>query len=183
MIDYMNYLWYGIISVLGFLFILIIILIIELLKKREIAPEIMEQYVPIKCQNCGQILEADWNRCPFCMDIIEKPKIYAKQTAVPHDLPIGYLIVKTGIDRGKIYRIDNNVITIGSGNQNDIIIDDAKISPQHLKIWSSNRKFYIQDLQSQLGTRVNNRVIDKIELYDNDLIEVANNLFLFKVLD
>lgn len=181
--DYTNYLWYGIIVVSIFLFIFILALIITLLRNRNVIIQGTEQYLPQHCNTCGQILEQDWKRCPFCMDIIDKSKGYSQGTTISGNFPIGYLMVKTGSDRGKIYKIENNSITIGSGNQNDIIINDNRVSIQHLKIWFTDRKFYVQDLKSQQGTKVNNRLIDQIELYDNDVIEAVNNVFIFKVLD
>ncbi len=181
--DYTNYLWYGIIGVSAFLIILILTLIITLLKNRNNITERTDQYIASRCPTCGQILEHEWNRCPFCMDIIDRSRTYPDHQVVPGDIPIGYLMNKAGPERGRICKIENRPIIIGSGKENDIIINDSRISPQHLKIWPADRKFYIQDLKSGQGTRVNNRMIDQTELYDNDLIEVVNNFFIFKVLD
>lgn len=178
----MNYLLYGIVSIATFLFVLIIILVISLLKKNDTQTG-KEEYAPRRCPTCGQILEGDWNRCPFCMDNLGDMKTYHTEKTIPNIMPIGYLLVKTGADRGKIYRIEENQIRIGSGNQNDIIINDENISPQHSKIHFSDNSFFINDLHSQQGTKVNNRSIDKQQLYDNDVIELANNFFVFKILD
>ncbi len=178
----MNYLVYGIISVASFFFILIIFLIVSLLKNRNINTY-KEQYVPPRCPTCGQILEPDWNRCPFCMDSLQPAKIYHTDRTTLDAVSIGYLIVKTGANRGQIYKIEKNQIQIGNGNQNDIIISDNNVSPQHAKIWLADKKFFINDLHSKNGTKVNNRIIDQGELYDNDLIDIADNFFTFKILD
>ena len=178
----MDYLLLGIISVATLLFLLIALLLILLLKNKNILkPE--EQSSQRRCPTCGQILEGDWMRCPFCTDSTEQAKIYNTDKTIPDILPIGYLIVKTGADRGKIYRIDKAQINIGSGNQNDIIIEDNNVSSQHAKILYTDKKFIINDLHSQEGTKVNNRLIEQIDLYDNDVIEISNNFFIFKILD
>ncbi len=177
----MDYLLLGIISVATLLFLLIALLLILLLKNKNILkPE--GQSSQQRCTTCGQILEEDWMRCPFCTDSTEQAKTYHIDKTI-HILPIGYLIVKTGADRGKIYRIDKDQINIGKGNQNDIIIEDNNVSPQHAKILYTDKKFIINNLHSQEGTKVNNKLIEQIELYDNDVIEIANNFFVFKILD
>jgi len=178
-----DYLLYSIIGVAAFLFILVVILIVALFRNKNIILQRAEQYVPRRCPTCGQILEPGWNRCPSCTEVVGPSKIHPAERSTPGILPIGYLLVKAGADRGRIYKIVNNSITVGSGNQNDIIINDSRISPQHLRIWSADKKFYIQDLQSEHGTKVNNRIIGQAELYDNDLIEIADNAFVFKTLD
>lgn len=183
---YTDYLIYGIAGISIFLFVLIIVLIIALLRNRSVLAQDVEQYMPERCATCGQILEPGWNRCPFCMEEIRAARAYPNYPKGPDVrgiLPVGFFIAKTGPDRGKSYKIDNHPLFIGSGNQNDIIINDNKVSPRHSKIWLANNIFIIQDLHSQEGTRVNSKIIDQTELYDNDLIEIANNFFVFKILD
>ena len=180
---YTNYLLYGITGISIFLFILILVLIIALAKNKNASLQGSAQYISERCPTCGQILEPDWNRCPFCMDIVGPSRTYQRKPA-RHDVrSIGLLINKTGSDRGKVHKIDNNIITIGRGNQNDVIINDNLVSPRHSKIWFANDKFFIQDLQSQEGTKVNDKFINQMELYNDDLIEIADNFFAFKVLD
>ncbi|MBU1077795.1 MAG: FHA domain-containing protein [Spirochaetes bacterium] len=179
----MNYLLYGIIGVASFLFLLITVLVITLLKNNKTVYSDDHTAPPRQCPTCGQILEGDWNRCPFCMGSLDNAKKQRSDKMIPHIPHIGYLIVKTGTDRGKVYCIDKNRVAIGSSNQNDIIINDDNISLQHAKIWFDNNKFYIHDLNSKTGTKVNNRFVERRELYDNDLIDLANNFFVFKILD
>ncbi len=181
--DYINYLWYGIIIISGFLFILIVVLLATVFKNKSIFSQDMARYTSGKCPTCGQILEQDWNRCPFCMDNLERQGIPTARGDVSGSFPIGHLIIKAGPDRGRIYKLDNRPITMGSSNQNDIIINDSSVSSRHLKIWFTDKTFFIQDLKSDQGTRVNNRVIDQVELYDNDLIEAGNYCFIFRVLE
>ncbi len=174
----MNILLYGIIITASILFILVILLIISIVQSKTIRQPVAER----RCPTCGQILEPEWNRCPFCAEPVEA-KTYPSTETIPELPPIGYLIVKSGADRGKIYKIEKSKITIGSGNYNDIIIKDNTVSPQHAKIWMADKKFFITDIHSQAGTKVNNRVVEQTEIYDNDVITIGNNVFVFKVLE
>jgi len=80
----MNYLLYGIIATASILFILIILLIITLFKtKRAVSFESTER----RCPTCGQVLEPEWNRCPFCAT--EIPKTYPTTETIPNLPPIG----------------------------------------------------------------------------------------------
>jgi len=154
-----------------------------LAKNREVLASGTDQYMPIKCPTCGQILEPEWNRCPFCSEPLHSGQSTSREPVADNFNPIGYLMIKTGPDRGKSFRIDNNVLYIGSGNQNDIVINDNKVAQRHSKIWGANNKFFIQDLQSDQGTKVNNNFIEQVELYDNDLIEITGHFFIFKILN
>ncbi len=174
----MNILLYGIIITAALLFVLIILLIISLVQlKAGKQPRLAK-----RCPTCGQILEPEWNRCPFCTES-EEPRTFPTTATIPELPPIGYLIVKSGADRGKVYKIEKESINIGSGNYNDIIINDNSVSPQHAKIWTSNKRFFIADLHSQAGTKVNNKIIEQSEIYDNDVITIGENIFVFKVLE
>lgn len=62
----------------------------------------------------------------------------------------------------KNYTINNNqVITIGSSDNNTIIYKNPLTSPQHTKLEYKNNTWLIEDLNSQNGTFVNNLVIPK----------------------
>jgi pSer/pThr/pTyr-binding forkhead associated (FHA) protein len=183
MLSNMNYLWYGIISVSLFLILLIVILIIALFKNRNSYNSEQEQYAANRCSTCGQILDSEWSNCPFCTDELKQKENNIPPSGNTNNQPIGYLMVKSGANRGQVYKIDNSNVDIGNNNRNDIIINDARVSSQHVKIWLQDKKFFVQDLNSQAGTRVNNRVIDRMELKDNDQIDIVSNLFIFKVLE
>ena len=74
----------------------------------------------------------------------------------------------------KNYTINNNqVITIGSSNDNAIIYKNPLTSPHHAKLEYKNNTWLIEDLNSQNGTFVNNLVIPKekiIVLNHGDII-------------
>ncbi|MBE6047976.1 MAG: type VII secretion protein EssC, partial [Clostridium sp.] len=72
-------------------------------------------------------------------------------------------------------------IKIGSGKNNNIIIDSKVIKKNHAEILSKNYKYFLKDLDSEYGTFLNGRQInEKVELKDNDFIILGGYKFLFK---
>lgn len=71
-------------------------------------------------------------------------------------------------------------ITLGRGNDNQIILKDPYISKKHLKIVEDEGKFYLEDLNSSDGTYVNGeRIMDVVELKNGDRIRVGQVEFLY----
>lgn len=73
----------------------------------------------------------------------------------------------------------NNKITIGRGNQNDIILRDPYVSKKHLKIVEDEGKYFLEDLKSANGTYLNNqKVLDVTMLKNGDRIKLGQIEFL-----
>lgn len=69
------------------------------------------------------------------------------------------------------------VITIGrSTDNNNIVIDDIKVSRSHLQIINDdNGDYYVIDLDSTNGTFVNgNRITGKVQLHKGDIVVIGN---------
>ena len=74
----------------------------------------------------------------------------------------------------------NNKITIGRGNQNDIVLRDPYVSKKHLKIVEDEGKYFLEDLKSANGTYLNNqKVLDVTMLKNGDRIKLGQIEFLF----
>jgi len=78
----------------------------------------------------------------------------------------GYLQVVSGMDNGKKYNLDREVVRIGAiaqdgGTSNDIVVRDIEhmISRFHCEIHSQEGKFYVIDCNSANGTRVDKQRI------------------------
>ena len=167
---------YLIIGLSIILFFLLIILGIVIIKTSKISRDKNLR----RCPTCGQILEPEWNRCPFCAED-KKENLIDKR--IPDLEPIGYILVKSGNERGNIYKISKNRIKIGSGDFNDIVIKDKNVLPEHCEIELRDKKFYIKDLNSEGKTKVNGKIISESELKENDEIMISNYVFTLKVLE
>ena len=66
-----------------------------------------------------------------------------------------------------------NGIEVGRGDDCAIIIKDAKSSRKHSRFLVEDGKFYIEDLGSSNGTKVDGVVITKREISDSNLIEIG----------
>ncbi len=70
--------------------------------------------------------------------------------------------------------------TIGSENNNDVVIADKLISMMHASIERTANRYFIRDLQSAFGTYVNgNRITDIVELRNGDKVQVGEHAIVF----
>ena len=84
------------------------------------------------------------------------------------------LVFLTGPLKDHRYEVDHR-ITIGRDASNDIVLPDPAVSLVHSEIYTERGHFFVKDLGSTNGTRVNNeRVIGSI-LRDGDCLLLAKN--------
>jgi pSer/pThr/pTyr-binding forkhead associated (FHA) protein len=69
--------------------------------------------------------------------------------------------------------LDQDVITIGRKEGNNIIIDNQAVSGRHAQITKEGDSIFIEDASSLNGTYVNGQKIFKSELYNGDVILVG----------
>ena len=99
-----------------------------------------------------------------------------KQTNEDNDkLPTNiYLIIAN-----QIFPIGKQTTHLGRLLENDIVIQDPKISRHHASIRFENGNFIIFDNDSTGGTYVNNQQISKCVLSSGDLISLADVEMMF----
>jgi hypothetical protein len=86
------------------------------------------------------------------------------------------LVVKEGPLAGREWRIDREMITLGRGEDCDIVIPDRQVSRYHLRVRRDAAGFVLQDLGSKNGTFVNGKQVQEgvsVRLQDEDEIHVA----------
>ena len=92
-----------------------------------------------------------------------------------------YLEIIKGRNEGKIYYIDQDVVFIGRHEDCDVEVDDLELSRRHFKLYSEDRRWFVQDLGSTNGTYVNKLKIDKYLVNPGDKIKAGQTLFRFNV--
>lgn len=69
------------------------------------------------------------------------------------------------------------VVTIGRDTDNDIVVNDSKVSRHHLQIISDSNRFRIVDFNTTNGTFVNDRKISgETSLFPNDIVRIGNTV-------
>lgn len=90
--------------------------------------------------------------------------------------PEPYLVIVSGIDLGKHFKLHRPQHTFGRDQNTHICISDPKISRQHglLSICPDSRSIFLEDLNSSNGTFVNGQRIEKHEIELRDRIRVGD---------
>jgi pSer/pThr/pTyr-binding forkhead associated (FHA) protein len=70
-------------------------------------------------------------------------------------------------------------ITVGRGEECEIVLDNRNISRQHIRIYKEADRYFVQDLDSKNGTWVNNQPLKgRRELQNGDEIRLAATTYV-----
>jgi hypothetical protein len=90
-------------------------------------------------------------------------------------LPDAFLVVA-----GKrIFKLDSETVAVGRRLDNDLVIDNPRVSRRHAIIQADQGQFVIKDLQSTAGTLVNGRRIRAVVLKPGDVIRLAETELVY----
>lgn len=70
--------------------------------------------------------------------------------------------------------------TVGRSSKNDLTLPDEEISRQHFAITSEGGIFYLTDLNSSVGTKLNSQIVKNSPLADGNEISIADWKIVFK---
>ena len=65
------------------------------------------------------------------------------------------------------------VISIGRSLENDLVIEDSRVSRQHAQLRRRYERYVLYDLGSRGGTRINGYSIEECVLHSGDVISLA----------
>jgi hypothetical protein len=103
-------------------------------------------------------------------------EIESQPNAEVDSIPMNAFLMQAG---RKIIPLDLPVINIGRRLDNQIVIDDHRVSRTHAQIRGSKGRFTLFDLNSKGGTYVNNQRINSSFLNPGDMISLAGVKFIF----
>ena len=93
-----------------------------------------------------------------------------------------WLVIEEGHQSGGIFRLRQEVLTLGRGPANPIQIVDPSVSRQHAQLRKIEGSYWITDLSSHNGTYVNNRRIHKqTPLNNGDILSIGDVTLLYLV--
>ena len=88
--------------------------------------------------------------------------------------------MQTGAMEGRAFRFHQNITTIGRLAENDFVIIGPTVSRRHAQLVFYDGRWYIEDLQSGNGTRVNGqRIHSRAQLKDGDIINFGDERAIF----
>src|SRR5262249_42618282 len=112
-----------------------------------------------------------------------EPPVERPTKAAPVSVPPAgkaWLFIRRGEGAGQNLELEGDQIFLGlilgrdAGSQ--IVINDPEASRHHARIDKVNDTYFITDLDSRLGTRVNEEVIGpRVELRNNDCIQIGDS--------
>jgi pSer/pThr/pTyr-binding forkhead associated (FHA) protein len=76
--------------------------------------------------------------------------------------------------------LESTQLTIGRGLNNDIILEDTRVSRHHAQLRYRSRRFWIADLGSTNGTFVNGEPVEEQAIRDGDVISLGGLELTFK---
>jgi hypothetical protein len=77
------------------------------------------------------------------------------------------------------YEIKGAVTSVGTSADNDIVLTDKAVSRHHAKIRIEGQKYFVYDLASTNGTKVNDRKITKKWIREGDSVELGHTTMTF----
>ena len=90
-----------------------------------------------------------------------------------------WLVMRRGPMQNQLFRLERPVINIGRDLANDIAIRDSQVSRYHLRLTLQGQEYYLQDLDSSNGTRINGvQMAERVLLNDGDLIALGESILL-----
>ena len=92
-------------------------------------------------------------------------------------------LVRTGVD-GNVaeYIFDQPFVTLGSAEDNDLVLDDDKVSAEHARVFQDGDDWLIEDLGSTNGTLVNHVRIRVAYLKSGATVRMGSSLLRFSLL-
>lgn len=89
------------------------------------------------------------------------------------DRPI--LIFRGDNGQNQQWTMQKDSVTIGRGEEADIVIPERQVSRQHVRIFREGDSYFVEDLSSRNGSAVNDEPLRDTprRLYDNDVVSLA----------
>lgn len=93
------------------------------------------------------------------------------------------LVIAEGKEAGREFVFEQASVVIGRTSECDVVLYDPGISRKHARIFSEGPEYFVEDMGSSNGTKVNGAVVKKRQLADGDAISLGPVVFNFAAID
>lgn len=76
--------------------------------------------------------------------------------------------------------LESTLLTVGRGLNNDIILEDTRVSRHHAQLRYKARRFWVTDLNSTNGTYINGERISEADLRNGDVLSLGGLELTFR---
>ncbi|MBI2440978.1 MAG: AAA family ATPase [Lentisphaerae bacterium] len=90
------------------------------------------------------------------------------------------LMIASGERQGEIIALASDDFVLGRHADCDLVLDDARASSHHARLYREQNGWMLADLKSTNGTLVNQQRIATVTLRDDDLIEIGDTQLRFQ---
>jgi len=115
--------------------------------------------------------------------VVMEPQINFTDSATSGDSTMLFsspiLEIVSGALAGTEFRVKMGTTNIGSGNDNDIVLNEPTIAPKHAQIIFGPDGFTIYDFNSPTGVEVNGSKVSEYLLKNEDVIQIGEVLLKF----
>ena len=131
------------------------------------------------CAECGTKLDSGQSTVSFAPSFNEEAEGPAPSGGGSGVASLIELDQVEGTAGRRMHDIDEEVVTVGRGQDSSIFLDDVTVSRRHAEVVRGDRGFLIRDAGSLNGTYVNRVRVDSVDLRNGDEIQVGKYRFRF----
>ena len=131
-----------------------------------------------RCPACGFKLSGSTQK--FAPISVEEVAPAAQATAAAAPTASATFEVVRGPQRGQIFELDGERLTIGRNPKCGIFLNDMTASRHHADVFADCGRFVIEDANSFNGVWVNNQSVERCTLKSGDVIQIGTFCLLFK---
>src|SRR3954470_3067188 len=93
------------------------------------------------------------------------------------------LVIAEGKEAGREFVFDQASVLIGRTSECDVVLYDPGVSRKHARIFGEGAGYFVEDMGSSNGTKVNGSIVKKKQLADGDAIGLGPVVFNFTAVD
>jgi pSer/pThr/pTyr-binding forkhead associated (FHA) protein len=131
------------------------------------------------CAECGQKLDHGQSTVSFAPSFGEEAEQPVATGGGKGEAALIELDQVEGTAGRRMHDIDEEIVTVGRGQESSIFLDDVTVSRKHAEVVRGERGFLIRDVGSLNGTYVNRVRVDSVDLRNGDEIQVGKYRFRF----